>query len=103
MSMIRLAFTPRCIVYTLSILLTAALLLTFLAYPPAIDLAAVPLALFAGFMVLGTRDLIQMRHAMLRNYPILAHLRFLLKQIRAEMRPAPRVARSPRPQKKLHR
>ena len=86
MGTIRLAFTLRFIVYTLSILLTAALLLTVLAYPPAIDLAAVPLAVFAGFTVLGTRDLIQTRHAVLRNYPISAHLRFLLEQIRPEMR-----------------
>ena len=86
MGMIRLAFTLRFIVYTLSILLTAALVLTVLAYPPAIDLAAVPLAVFAGFTVLGTRDLIQTRHAVLRNYPISAHLRFLLEQIRPEMR-----------------
>src|SRR5258707_9469322 len=84
--MIRLAFTLRFIVYTLSILLTAALLLTVLAYPRAIDLAAVPLAVFAGFTILGTGDLIQTRHAVLRNYPISAHLRFLLEQIRTEMR-----------------
>jgi hypothetical protein len=57
MSMIRLAFAPRFIVYTLSILLTAALLLTVLAYPPAIDLAAVLLTVFARFTILGTRDL----------------------------------------------
>jgi glutamate synthase domain-containing protein 2 len=41
---------------------------------------------FAGFTVLGTRDLIQTRHAVLRNYPISAHLRFLVEQIRPEMR-----------------
>src|SRR5258708_29400504 len=86
MGMIRLAFTLRFIVYTLSILLSAALLLTVLAYPRAIDVAAVPLAVFAGFTILGTRDLIQTRHAVLRNYPISAHLRFLLEQIRPEMR-----------------
>jgi hypothetical protein len=55
MSMIRLAFAPRFIVYTLSILLTAALLLTVLAYPPAIDLAAIPVAVFAGFTILSRR------------------------------------------------
>jgi hypothetical protein len=53
--MIRLAFAQRFIVYTLSILLTAALLLTVRACPPAIDVAAVPLAVFAGFTILGTR------------------------------------------------
>jgi hypothetical protein len=86
MGMVRLAFTPRFIVYTLSILLTTALLLSVLAYPSAIDLAAVPLVVFAGFAILGTRDLIQTRHAVLRNYPISAHLRFLLERMRPEMR-----------------
>ena len=91
MGMIRLAFTLRFIVCTLSILLTAALLLTVVAYPPAIDLAAVPLVVFAGFTVLGTRDLIETRHAVLRNYPISAHLRFLLEQVRPEMPQAPQM------------
>ena len=45
-----------------------------------------PLALFAGLTVLGTRDLLQSRHAVLRNYPISAHLRFLLEHMRPEMR-----------------
>jgi glutamate synthase domain-containing protein 2 len=86
MRTLRLAFTPRFVVYTLSILFTAALLLTTLAYPPALDVAAVPLAIFAGLTVLGTHDLIQKRHAVLRNYPISAHLRFLLEEMRPEMR-----------------
>src|SRR5215470_15156803 len=86
MRMLRLAFTPRFVVYTLSILFTAALLLTVLAYPRAFDIAIVPLALFAALTVLGAHDLIQTRHSVLRNYPISAHLRFLLEAIRPEMR-----------------
>jgi len=86
MRTVRLAFTPRFVVYTLSILLTAALLLAVLAYPSAFGLAVVPLAVFAGLTILGTHDLIQTRHAVLRNYPISAHLRFLLEEIRPEMR-----------------
>lgn len=86
MRMLRLAFTPRLVVYTLCILLTAALLLATLAYPPAFDIAVVPLAVFASLTVLGTHDLIQTRHSVLRNYPISAHLRFLLEEIRPEMR-----------------
>src|SRR6266850_1278172 len=86
MRTVRLAFTPRFVVYTLSILITAALLLTILAYPSAFSLAVVPLAAFAGLTILGTHDLIQTRHAVLRNYPISAHLRFLLEEIRPEMR-----------------
>ena len=35
---------------------------------------------------LGLRDLVQTRHAVLRNYPISAHLRFILEDMRPEMR-----------------
>jgi len=48
MRMVRLAFTPRFVIYTLSILITAALLLTILAYPSAFSLAVVPLAVLPG-------------------------------------------------------
>jgi glutamate synthase domain-containing protein 2 len=45
------------------------------------------LALVTGaFTAVGVHDLTQRRHAILRNYPISAHLRFLLEQIRPEMR-----------------
>jgi glutamate synthase domain-containing protein 2 len=44
-------------------------------------------ALFCGLLVLlGFRDRLQSRHAVLRNYPIIGHLRFLLEFIRPEMR-----------------
>ncbi len=45
-------------------------------------LAVVMLALFG----LGIRDLTQTRHAILRNYPIAAHMRFLLEGFRPEIR-----------------
>jgi hypothetical protein len=45
-----------------------------------------PLAFFGAFAILGIRDLTQRRHAILRNYPIAAHLRFILENIRPEMR-----------------
>ena len=37
-------------------------------------------------VAIGLRDLTQTRHAILRNYPVTAHLRFLLEHIRPEMR-----------------
>jgi glutamate synthase domain-containing protein 2 len=86
MRTLRLAFSPRFIVYSLSILCTAALLLTILSDPGTFDIAAVPLAVFAWLTVLGTYDLFQTRHSVLRNYPISAHLRFLLEEMRPEMR-----------------
>jgi glutamate synthase domain-containing protein 2 len=42
--------------------------------------------LFAGLSVLGWRDLRQSRHAVLRNYPVIGHMRFLLEYIRPEIR-----------------
>jgi glutamate synthase domain-containing protein 2 len=54
--------------------------------PEKLALLALPLAFFAFFSVLGLRDFFQSRHAILRNYPITAHLRFLFEKIRPEMR-----------------
>ncbi|MFD4550463.1 FMN-binding glutamate synthase family protein [Streptomyces sp. NPDC058466] len=45
-------------------------------------LAAVPPALLGG---LGVWDLLQRRHSVLRNYPVLGHARFLLERIRPEL------------------
>nr|AGO88734.1 glutamate synthase(ferredoxin) [Streptomyces coelicolor] len=44
--------------------------------------AAVPLTLLG---LLGTWDLLQRRHSVLRNYPVLGHARFLLERIRPEL------------------
>jgi len=41
---------------------------------------------FGGLIVVGVHDLQQTRHAILRNYPIIGHLRFLLEFIRPELR-----------------
>ena len=44
------------------------------------------LAVFAALVALGVHDLRQTRHAILRNYPVIGHLRFLLEFIRPEIR-----------------
>ncbi|MFF0013115.1 FMN-binding glutamate synthase family protein [Streptomyces sp. NPDC005374] len=44
--------------------------------------AAVPLTLLG---LLGVADLLQRRHSVLRNYPVLGHARFLLERIRPEL------------------
>ncbi len=41
--------------------------------------------LAVGLLVLGIYDLVQSRHSILRNYPVLGHLRFLLESIRPEI------------------
>jgi glutamate synthase domain-containing protein 2 len=43
-------------------------------------------ALCLASVLVGLRDLRQTRHAVLRNYPVAAHLRFFLESIRPEMR-----------------
>src|SRR5262245_63210385 len=41
---------------------------------------------FGALSLLGLRNLLQPKHAILRNYPIAAHLHFLFEKIRPEMR-----------------
>ena len=41
---------------------------------------------FTGLAALGFRDLRQTKSAVLRNYPVIGHLRFMLEKIRPEMR-----------------
>ncbi|MEM9717548.1 MAG: FMN-binding glutamate synthase family protein, partial [Pseudomonadota bacterium] len=43
-------------------------------------------AVFGAVTALGIRDMRQNRHAVLRNYPILGHIRFLFEKIRPEIR-----------------
>ena len=45
-----------------------------------------PLPVTLGLTLVGLRDLTQRSHSILRNYPILAHIRFLLEKIRPEIR-----------------
>jgi glutamate synthase domain-containing protein 2 len=42
--------------------------------------------IFLGLSLIGLYDLQQQHHAILRNYPILGHLRFMLEYIRPEIR-----------------
>ena len=44
-------------------------------------------AILSGLLVaVGVRDLLQKRHAVLRNYPVIGHMRFMLEDIRPEIR-----------------
>jgi len=42
--------------------------------------------MFLALTLLGLRDVRQQRHSILRNYPVIGHLRFLLEFIRPEIR-----------------
>lgn len=86
MRLFLLPFTPRYILLTLAFAGTALSAWTFVWFPGTPLLTGVALSFFGGFALLGVRDLIQTKHSILRNYPIAAHLRFLLENIRPEMR-----------------
>ena len=45
-----------------------------------------PVPLLAALVTLGLYDLRQRRHSILRSYPVIGHLRFLLEYIRPELR-----------------
>ncbi|MFC2967647.1 FMN-binding glutamate synthase family protein [Acidimangrovimonas pyrenivorans] len=45
-----------------------------------------PLAIFGFLTALGVYDILQRRHSILRNYPVLGHMRFLFEGIRPEIR-----------------
>jgi glutamate synthase domain-containing protein 2 len=86
METLMLPFSPRFIVLTICAVVTALLLGLGILDRKVFDLVLIPLLIFGSLTLLGIRDLLQKSHAVLRNYPIAAHLRFLLEEIRPEMR-----------------
>jgi glutamate synthase domain-containing protein 2 len=80
-----LPLQPRFIVFTAVVLLNALLLFDEVDGYPSIYVVIL-LVLFAALALIGTIDLLQTRHAVLRNYPLTAHIRFILEQIRPEIR-----------------
>ncbi|MEM6744699.1 MAG: FMN-binding glutamate synthase family protein, partial [Pseudomonadota bacterium] len=46
----------------------------------------IPSAIFAALAALGVYDVVQDRHAILRNYPVIGHMRWLFEGIRPEIR-----------------
>jgi len=85
MHVLLLPLQPRFIIYTLVVLIAAALGLEFF-YGFRSLLIEIPLVVFIALAVVGTVDVFQTRHAVLRNYPLSAHIRFILEEIRPEIR-----------------
>jgi glutamate synthase domain-containing protein 2 len=86
METLLLPFSPRFVLLTLCGVVTALLIGIGLADGKIFDLMLIPIVIFGALTALGIRDLTQQNHAVLRNYPISAHIRFLLEEIRPEMR-----------------
>ncbi|HKU98023.1 MAG TPA: FMN-binding glutamate synthase family protein [Vineibacter sp.] len=82
MDTIGLAFTPRYVVFTLSVLVAIVCLALSLVYAGFL----IPFLIAAALAGLGVHDVLQKKHSILRNYPIAAHIRFLLEEIRPEIR-----------------
>ena len=81
---ISLRFFPLTLVLILTLILAMA---ASMGGAPAWEATlSVLLVVFGALSILGVHDLIQTRHAILRNYPISAHLRFLLEEVRPEIR-----------------
>ena len=85
MSPIFLPLSPRFITFTLTVM--AMILFGVWLY---FDQRSIVLAILLGLSIfltgVGIIDLFQKSHAVLRNYPIAAHLRFIFEAIRPEMR-----------------
>jgi glutamate synthase domain-containing protein 2 len=86
METLMLPFSPRYIVLTICAAVTALLLGIGIVDHKVFGPVLIPILVFGGLTALGVSDLLQKNHAILRNYPISAHLRFLLEEIRPEMR-----------------
>lgn len=71
--------------YTAWLLCAVGLLLSAFAWV-AFDAGGPLVLVFLFLTALGLRDTQQTRHSVLRNYPVIGHLRFLLEFIRPEMR-----------------
>ncbi len=71
--------------YTAWLLCAVAMLLSAFSWV-AFDVGGGLVLVFMLLTALGFRDTQQTRHSVLRNYPVIGHLRFLLEFIRPEMR-----------------
>ncbi len=72
-------FAPLAVVIVLALL--AAILTVVVSW-----WFVLPLALFGSLAGMGFYDLVQTQHSILRNYPVLGHMRYLFEGIRPEIR-----------------
>lgn len=84
MKSLPLPLTPRFITWTLATLVAVLLGLAWIVDPSWWIGAGFLIALFLAGV--GLYDYFQTQHAVLRNYPVAAHLRFIFEAIRPEMR-----------------
>ncbi len=82
MNALQLPFTWRYVSLTIAVLATIAFgLLSFIYLPLLIGFA-----IFLVIAAVGFHDLFQKRHSILRSFPLAARMRFLLEEVRPEIR-----------------
>ena len=86
MRLLALVFAPRHLALLFSIAGFVGILVFMALHPGQMRWLLVLLAVFGFLTTVGLGDLLQKRHSVLRNYPILAHLRFILEEMRPEIR-----------------
>ena len=79
-------FSARYIPFLSSIILTALSIAGFVLLPGLSVLFGIGAAVFGLLSLVGVRDVLQTKHSVLRNYPVIAHLRYFFEMIRPEMR-----------------
>ena len=85
MSRLFLIFEIRYLPFVMSIVMSAAFAVALVVHPNFIWLW-IGFGIAAFFLSVGLHDIWQKPSAVLRNYPIAAHLRFILESIRPEIR-----------------
>ena len=80
-----LPFRGRFVAFTTCLVLTVGFGIAWATDPDSLWLA-IPFGI-AGFLTcVGIHDFFQTKHSVLRNYPIMAHFRFIFEAIRPELR-----------------
>jgi glutamate synthase domain-containing protein 2 len=80
-----LPFRGRFIAFTVASSATLGFAALWVAIPDA-NWLAIPFGIGLFLTCVGIHDFFQTKHAILRNYPIMAHFRFIFESIRPEMR-----------------
>lgn len=78
-------YPVRYTAFALCVLGLLAALCALVAFGPGLALVLAVGALGA-LVAVGVYDLRQTRHAILRNYPVIGHIRFMLEYVRPEVR-----------------
>ncbi len=86
LGLLRLAFEGRFLAVTISAVCVVVFVVLALVLPAWRGVFLVLALVAAALVAVGAYDLSQAKHSILRNYPVLGHLRFFFEKIRPEMR-----------------